>query len=124
METHIGEKIIRKRKELGLTQSELAKRAGIAQSTLSNIEKGKQRPQFDTISAICRVLGLSILELLTYEEKPSRIRFFEEAFQSGASGGAPEAGMAPRLKDFDRYLYDLFIAQTRVSDHPVGAGVG
>ena len=41
MGTRIGEKIIRKRKELGLTQSELAKKAGIAQSTLSNIEKGK-----------------------------------------------------------------------------------
>ena len=124
METHIGEKIIRKRKELGLTQSELAKRAGIAQSTLSNIEQGKQRPQFDTLSAICRVLGLSILELLTYEEQPSRIRFFEEVFQSGASGEAPEASMASRLADFDRYLYDLFIAQVRVSNHPVGAGVG
>lgn len=124
METRIGEKIIRKRKELGLTQSELAKKAGIAQSTLSNIEKGKQRPQFDTISAICRVLGLSILELLTYEEKPSRIRFFEEAFQSSASGELPEVSMASRLADFDRYLYDLFIAQTRVSDHPVDAGAG
>ncbi|MGI5918908.1 MAG: helix-turn-helix domain-containing protein [Christensenellales bacterium] len=124
METHIGEKIIRKRKALGLTQSELAKRAGIAQSTLSNIEKGEQRPQFDTISAICRVLGVSILELLTYEEKPSRIRFFEEAFQIGTSGSAPEVSMASRLKDFDRYLYDLFIAQTRVSDHPADAGAG
>jgi len=119
METHIGEKIIKKRKALGLNQNELAKRAGIAQSTLSNIEKGRQRPQFDTISAICRVLGISILELLTYEEKPSRIRFFEETFQSGASGEAPEAGMASRLEDFNRYLYDLFIAQTRVSDSPV-----
>jgi len=119
METHIGEKIIKKRKALGLTQNELAKRAGIAQSTLSNIEQGKQRPQFDTLSAICRVLGLSILELLTYEEKPSRIRFFEEAFQGGASKEAPEASMASRLQDFDRYLYDLFIAQTRGSDSPV-----
>ena len=83
METHIGEKIIRKRKALGLTQSELAKRAGIAQSTLSNIEKGEQRPQFDTTLAICRCWA-SAFGAATYEEKPSRIRFFEEAFQMGA----------------------------------------
>lgn len=126
MGTHIGEKIIKKRKSLGLTQCELAKRAGIAQSTLSNIEKGKKRPQFDTMSAVCRVLGLSILELLTYEEQPSRIRFFEEtmAAQDGTSVGALGTSAASRLVDFDRYLYDLFIAQTKASDLHTDASIG
>jgi transcriptional regulator with XRE-family HTH domain len=117
MGIHIGEKILKKRREMGLTQSELARRAGIAQSTLSNIEKGKKRPQFDTMSAICRVLGLSILELLTFEQRPSDIRFFEEAVaQSGISCGAPEEGMASRLTAFERYLYDLFINQVGALD--------
>lgn len=125
MMTHIGEKIVKKRKAMGLTQNELAKKAGIAQSTLSNIEKGKQRPQFDTMSAICRVLGLSLLELLTYEEQPFRIRFFEErmAAKGAALGDAPETSMASRLMDFDRYLYDLFISQPKTVEHHTCVGI-
>ena len=39
----------------------------------------------------------------------------------GISDGAPEEGTASRLMAFDRYLYDLFIAQTGALDHPTNA---
>jgi len=114
MNADIGNKILNRRQELGITQLELAKRAGIAQSTLSNIEKGKKRPQFETMSAICQVLGFSVLDLLTYDEQQANIKFFEETM--AAKGIAPEitpsGDMLQRLQAFERYIYDLYMAQT------------
>jgi transcriptional regulator with XRE-family HTH domain len=111
MGVNIGRKISKKRQEMGITQVELAKKAGIAQSTLSNIEMGKKRPQFDTMSAVCQVLGLSVLELLTFEEQQSTVRFFEEQAAIQHSGTTSIDDMSNRLQAFERYLFDLYIAQ-------------
>ncbi len=114
MGVDIGSKIRKKRQELGISQSELAVRAGIAQSTLSYIEKNKKRPQFDTMSAICRVLGITVLDLLTFNEQPSAKKFFKETLAThglSAEGGLP-AEKSLRIQGFDKYLYDLYMAQT------------
>ena len=68
MARDLGGKIRRLRQQKNLSQSELAQKAGVAQSTLSYLESGKKMPQFDTLSAICKGLGVSVLELLTYDE--------------------------------------------------------
>lgn len=114
MDVDIGRKIQKKRQELGISQCELAKRAGIAQSTLSYIEKNKKRPHFDTMSAICRVLRITVLDLLTFEEQPSSRKFFEETM---AAHGIPAGSEFPqeaslRIQAFEKYLYDLYMAQT------------
>ena len=44
------------------------KKAGIAQSTLSYIEKGEKSPTMDTVVAICDGLKISVLELLVINE--------------------------------------------------------
>jgi len=46
------------RKSLGLSQAELAKKAGIRQATLSLIETGKTRPHSGTIQALASALDL------------------------------------------------------------------
>ena len=51
-----------------LSQGALAKKAGIAQSTLSYIEKGEKSPTMDTVVAICDGLKISVLELLVINE--------------------------------------------------------
>lgn|GEM_PF-2844105 len=45
------------RKELGLTQAQLAERLGRPQSLISAIESGRQSPHIETLVAIARELG-------------------------------------------------------------------
>ncbi len=114
MGVDIGRKIQKIRHELGISQSELAKRAGIAQSTLSYIEKSKKRPQFDTMSAICQVLGITVLDLLTFDEQPSTKKFLEQTMTSCgiSTDSAMPAERTLRIRSFEKYLYDLYMAQT------------
>ena len=53
----IAREIIADRKAAGLTQQELADRAGIRQETLSRIESGKHTPTLKTLKKIDRALG-------------------------------------------------------------------
>ena len=113
MGVDIGSKILKKRQELHLTQSALAKKAGIAHSTLSYIEQGKKRPQFNTMSAICRVLGISVLELLTFDEQLATRKMFEETMAAqGFQLPADQPGeKSLRLLAFEKHLYAMYIAR-------------
>ena len=55
----IAERITKARKELGLNQKELAKKANIAEPTLSRYENGYREPKAGTISQIAEALGIS-----------------------------------------------------------------
>jgi ribosome-binding protein aMBF1 (putative translation factor) len=48
--------IVRQRRALGLTQAELARRAGIRAETLNRLEQGKHTPSVPTIDKIDRAL--------------------------------------------------------------------
>jgi DNA-binding XRE family transcriptional regulator len=48
--------ILRTRRKLGLSQAELARRAGIRPETLNRIEHGKNKPSVPTIAKIDRAL--------------------------------------------------------------------
>ncbi len=78
MNREIGAKIRKLRELQRISQCELAHKAGIAQSTLSYIENGKKIPQFDTLSAICRGLDISILELFSYDVLKTNKKLFEQ----------------------------------------------
>lgn len=60
----IGERIMEKRKSLNMTQVEVAKRAGISQSALSDIEKLTKNPSISTIELLASALSCSVAELL------------------------------------------------------------
>ncbi len=48
--------ILRARRQLGLSQAELARRAGIRPETLNRIEQGRNKPSVPTIAKIDRAL--------------------------------------------------------------------
>lgn len=61
----IGETVRSWRRELGLTQSELADRMGVAQNHVSAIETGKLvDPQASTVEKLARAFGVTVDELL------------------------------------------------------------
>jgi XRE family transcriptional regulator, master regulator for biofilm formation len=61
----IGKNIYNIRKRRGLTLTELAERAGIAKSYLSNIERNlNQNPSINVIEKIASVLEVDLKELL------------------------------------------------------------
>jgi transcriptional regulator with XRE-family HTH domain len=64
----IGRRLLDRRKALGLTQREIAARAGLPFSYLSELEHGKAEPGAGNILRLCRVLGLSADALLGVNE--------------------------------------------------------
>lgn len=54
----------RRRKELGLTQAELAEKAGIAQNTISGYEAGERFPSRDNLGKLAEALDCKISELI------------------------------------------------------------
>lgn len=56
----IGERIRMEREKQGISQNQLAKKAGISQSGLSAIENSIKNPSMQTISAIMSALGVSL----------------------------------------------------------------
>ena len=62
---NISNLILQKRKERGLTQSELGAMLGISGKAVSKWENGSSRPQSNILYKLCEVLGISVDELLT-----------------------------------------------------------
>lgn len=60
----IGQNIKRLRLEKGLTQSQLAKRAGISVNYLQKIEKGRVNVSILVVWKIAKGLGVSVSELM------------------------------------------------------------
>lgn len=54
-----------------ISQTELAKRAGIPQSAISEIEAGKRVPRADTLQKLAAALNVSVSDLLDESQKKS-----------------------------------------------------
>lgn len=60
---HIGETIVAIRKDLGMTQAELAKKMGVKPQTISQYERGIKNPKPDTIKKFADALGVDAASL-------------------------------------------------------------
>lgn len=60
LRTTLGEQIRHRRKELMITQPDLADIAGISVNTLYKIERGQANPTIEVLIKILEVLGLEI----------------------------------------------------------------
>lgn len=59
--------VTERRKELGMSQEELARASNVSRQTISDIETGSHIPRLDTAMLICRALGRTVEELFTME---------------------------------------------------------
>ena len=64
----LGRAVRRLREERGLTQEELAGRAGTTFGTVSRVESAKSAPAWWTVRKIAEALGVSIAELAAAAE--------------------------------------------------------
>lgn len=58
---HLISQLISARNELGITQSELAKKIGTKQSAIARIESGNANPSFDFLVKLSNALGREII---------------------------------------------------------------
>jgi len=63
--TIVGENIKYYRTKLGMTQEELAERAGINRSYLASLERGRRNTTLKTVEALAMALGVSTSELVS-----------------------------------------------------------
>ncbi len=88
----VGRNVAGRRREIGLSQTELAKRCGLTRGSIANIESGRQRPTLHTLSDIAGALEVDMLSLLS--SPGGNAGDEEEAV--GAVAGAVLAGVAAR----------------------------
>ncbi|HEX2195623.1 MAG TPA: helix-turn-helix transcriptional regulator [Actinomycetota bacterium] len=78
MSTWAGDLIRIARHEAGLSQRNLAKRAGTSQATLSAYESGKKSPTLDTLQRVVRAAGLDLrITLAPYDDHDEWIARYE-----------------------------------------------
>ena len=66
----IGVYIAEKRKQLGLTQQQLANRLGVTDRAISKWENGRGMPELGLIQPLCRELGITVNEFFCGETIP------------------------------------------------------
>ncbi len=64
---NIGERILKLRKEKGLSQEEVANIIGVSRQTISKWETGESNPDFDKIVPLCDLYNISTDELIRGE---------------------------------------------------------
>ena len=65
-----GDAVRKRREELGLTQEDLAGRAGIHRTYLSDVERGSRNISLANIERLAAALSLRISELFQLVERP------------------------------------------------------
>lgn len=63
MQSTFGARVAHHRKQLGISQTELARRLGVDGSTISYWESGEKAPRVDSLGDVAKVLGITTAEL-------------------------------------------------------------
>jgi transcriptional regulator with XRE-family HTH domain len=64
LHAEVGQKIRELRLKKGMLQEELARKAGLSPSALSNFEQGRRRTSLDWLRKISKALGVSVSDLI------------------------------------------------------------
>ncbi|WEF28013.1 helix-turn-helix domain-containing protein [Klebsiella aerogenes] len=69
----ISKSLVRERSRTGLSLAEVARRAGIAKSTLSQLESGNGNPSLETLWALCVALDIPFARLLEPQASKTQV---------------------------------------------------
>ena len=69
----IAKSLVRERQRTGLSLAEIARRAGIAKSTLSQLEAGNGNPSLETLWSLCVALDIPFARLLEPLEQKTQV---------------------------------------------------
>ena len=69
----IAKSLVRERQRTGLSLAEIARRAGIAKSTLSQLEAGNGNPSLETLWSLCVALDIPFARLLEPQEQKTQV---------------------------------------------------
>lgn len=86
--TELGKRISNRRKELKLTQKELAEKLDCNDSYISKLEKGKTKPTLDFIFLIAKTFEVGVDYLIPFTSENSKI--MKEEFQERWEKCSPE----------------------------------
>ncbi|WP_230206728.1 helix-turn-helix domain-containing protein [Novosphingobium sp. Gsoil 351] len=89
-EAEIGRRLHELRVERGLSQRELARRAGTTHGTISFIERDKISPSIGTMRQILDALGLTLGEFFAPDAQPPSSYFFRRADLVDVGSGGVE----------------------------------
>ena len=70
----IGNRLLEERKKTGLTQAEVAERAGLSDRTYADIERGTVNMRTETLLRICEVLRVTPNDIVTTDNPALDIR--------------------------------------------------
>jgi transcriptional regulator with XRE-family HTH domain len=71
----LGARIKELRKQAGISQEELADRAGMHWTYLSDLERGRQTPTLDMVNRLARGLDVTLVEFFSPLDQRYRLRF-------------------------------------------------
>ncbi len=94
----IGNKMLEFRKKVGLTQAELAEKAGLSDRTYADIERGNVNMRLETLLSICEALCITPDAILTEENATLQVSQ-EELAKKYAACGEKEKRVALALMD-------------------------
>ena len=63
----LGSKVQRLRHDQGLSQEELADRAGLHRTYVSGVERGVRNPTLTVVERLARALGVSVAVLVAFD---------------------------------------------------------
>lgn len=90
----IGERIKRVRKNLGLSQAELADKLGMLNSNISNLERGTATPTLPTVLKLSELSGESVNWIVTgsHENTLQETATYSNTSSSTSNGGTQYGG--------------------------------
>ena len=72
IEKKFGNRVRKLRLKEGLSQEELAFKAGVHRTYLGSIERGERNPSLKNISALAQALGVTLSDLLSFKSSKCR----------------------------------------------------